>query len=83
LAVVGVVNVPIIHFSVVWWNSLHQGPSLMRLGKPTIALSMLIPLLLMLLAFTLFFVAVLLVRLRAEILSRERSASWIREVVTP
>jgi heme exporter protein C len=83
LAVVGVVNVPIIHFSVVWWNSLHQGPSLMRLGKPTIAVSMLIPLLLMLLAFTLFFVAVLLVRLRAEILSRERSASWIREVVTP
>jgi heme exporter protein C len=55
----------------------------MRLGKPTIAVSMLIPLLLMLLAFTLFFAAVLLVRLRAEILSRERSASWIREVVTP
>jgi len=83
LAIVGIVNVPIIHYSVIWWNSLHQAPSLMRLGRPTIEISMLIPLLIMLLAFTLFFVAVLLVRLRAEILSRERSASWIREVVAP
>jgi len=83
LAIVGVVNVPIIHFSVVWWNSLHQGSTLLRADGPAIATSMLIPLLMMLLGFTLFFVAVLLVRLRAEILSRERSASWIREAVTP
>jgi len=83
LALVGVVNLPIIHFSVIWWNSLHQAPSLMKLGAPTIAVSMLIPLLTMILAFTLFFVAVLLVRLRGEILSRERSASWIREAVLP
>ena len=82
LAIVGVVNLPIIHFSVVWWNSLHQGSSLLRLDGPTIQTSMLIPLLMMLLGFTLFFVAVLLVRLRGEVLSRERSASWIREVVT-
>jgi heme exporter protein C len=83
LAIVGVVNLPIIHFSVVWWNSLHQGPSLLRLDRPAIQTSMLIPLLMMLLGFTLFFVAVLLVRLRGEVLSRERSASWIREAVTP
>jgi len=83
LAVVGIVNVPIIHYSVVWWNSLHQGPSLMRLDRPAIQVSMLIPLLMMILGFTLFFVAVLLVRLRGEVLSRERSASWIREAVTP
>src|SRR5580658_4581865 len=50
LAVVGVVNVPIIHYSVTWWNSLHQAPSVMRLAKPTMAPSMLIPLLMMLLA---------------------------------
>ena len=81
LAVVGIVNVPIIHYSVTWWNSLHQAPSVMRLGKPQLSMPMLWPLLMMLLGFTLFFVAVLLVRLRGEILTRERSASWIREVV--
>lgn len=81
LAVVGIVNVPIIHYSVSWWNSLHQAPSVMRLGKPQLSSAMLWPLLMMLLGFTLFFVAVLLVRLRGEILMRERAASWIREVV--
>jgi len=81
LAVVGVVNVPIIHYSVTWWNSLHQAPSVMRLGKPTLSGAMLWPLLTMLLGFTLYFVAVLLVRLRAEILGRERSASWVREML--
>jgi len=82
LAVVGVVNVPIIHFSVLWWNSLHQAPSVMQLAAPTMPGSMLIPLLMMLLGFTVLFVALLLVRLRAEILNRERTASWIREAVT-
>ena len=81
LAVVGIVNVPIIHYSVTWWNSLHQAPSVMRLGKPQLSMPMLWPLLMMLLGFTLFFVAVLLVRLRGEILVRERSASWLREVL--
>jgi heme exporter protein C len=79
LAVVGLVNVPIIHYSVTWWNSLHQAPSVMRFGKPEVSASMLWPLLTMLLGFTLYFVAVLLVRVRAEILNRERSASWVRE----
>ena len=83
LAVVGVVNVPIIHYSVVWWNSLHQAPSIMRLGKPTMPASMFVPLLMMLLGFTLFFGALLLVRLRGEVLSRERTATWIREAVRP
>jgi heme exporter protein C len=81
LAVVGIVNVPIIHYSVTWWNSLHQAPTVMRLGRPAMPPAMLIPLLIMLLAFTLFFVAVLLVRLRGEILVRERAASWIREAL--
>jgi heme exporter protein C len=81
LAVAGSVNVPIIHYSVTWWNSLHQAPSVMRFGKPTMALAMLVPLLMMLAGFTLYFVAVLLVRLRGEVLSRERAASWIPEVL--
>jgi len=81
LAVVGLVNVPIIHYSVVWWNSLHQAPSVMQLGKPKMPASMLTPLLMVLLGFTLFFVALLLVRLRAEVLQRERSASWLREAL--
>jgi heme exporter protein C len=83
LAVVGSVNVPIIHYSVIWWNSLHQAPSVMRLGKPTIATPMLIPLLLMFAGFVLYFGAVFLVRLRAEVLSRERAASWVREALKP
>jgi heme exporter protein C len=81
LAVVGVVNVPIIHYSVIWWNSLHQAASVMKLGKPSIAPAMLVPLLLMGVGFTLFFAAILLVRLRGEILHRERSAKWIAQVV--
>ncbi|MGH8306351.1 MAG: cytochrome c biogenesis protein CcsA, partial [Steroidobacteraceae bacterium] len=81
LAVAGVVNVPIIHYSVTWWNSLHQAPSVMRLGKPAMPPAMLVPLLMMLVGFTLYFAAVLLVRLRGEVLSRERAASWIHEVL--
>jgi heme exporter protein C len=81
LAVVGIVNVPIIHYSVLWWNSLHQAPSVMQLAKPTMPASMLIPLLMMFFGFTVMFAALLLVRLRAEILSRERTANWIREAV--
>jgi len=82
LAVVGAVDVPIIHYSVVWWNSLHQPASLLRFGKPTIFISMLIPLLMMFLGFTLLFAALLLTRLRGEILRRERTASWIEQAVT-
>ncbi len=82
LAIVGVINVPIIHFSVEWWNSLHQTASVMKLGsKPTMPLSMLMPLLSMFFGYSMLFVALLLTRLRAELLSRERSASWIRDVV--
>ena len=81
LAVVGVVNVPIIHYSVTWWNSLHQAPTVMRLAKPPMPASMLVPLLAMLLGFTLLFGALLLTRLRGEVLNRERSASWIREAL--
>lgn len=81
LAIVGVVNIPIIHFSVVWWNSLHQGSTVMKLARPSMPGSMLWPLLSSLLGFTLLFAALLCVRLRAEIIDRERTASWLRPIV--
>src|SRR2546429_7364137 len=59
LAVVGVVNVPLIHYSVTWWNLLHQAPTVMRLAKPQLPASVLGPLLLLLAGFTLVFLAVL------------------------
>ncbi len=83
LATVGVVNVPIIHFSVVWWNSLHQGATILKLGTPAIDPSMRWPLYASLLGFLLFFGGVLCLRLRGEVLQRERLASWVREAVRP
>lgn len=81
LALVGIINLPIIHYSVDWWNSLHQGHTLLKFGKASMPPSMLVPLLLMMLAFTLYFAAVLLVRARGEILRRERNARWILEAI--
>ncbi|HXE16467.1 MAG TPA: heme ABC transporter permease [Stellaceae bacterium] len=69
LALVGVVNLPIIKFSVDWWNTLHQPASIFRLGGPTIAAAMLWPLFIMALGFTLFFVTLLLVRMRGRLLA--------------
>jgi heme exporter protein C len=79
LAIVGIVNVPIVKYSVVWWNSLHQGPTLFKLAKPSIDVSMIWPWVIMLLAFMLYFGAVLCDRVRTEILRRERSPSWLSE----
>jgi len=79
LAIVGVVNLPIIHYSVYWWNTLHQGATITKLGKPSITGEMLWPLLTMMVAFTLYYGGVLMLRLRAEILRRERDASWLQK----
>jgi heme exporter protein C len=81
LAIVGVVNVPIVKYSVVWWNSLHQAATISKLGKPAIVLSMAWPLYTMLLGFMLYFAAVLCDRVRSEILRRERNAAWLLETV--
>jgi heme exporter protein C len=70
LALVGAVNLPIIHYSVVWWNTLHQPASVFRMGGPTIDPSLLAPLLVMAIAFTLLFVLLHLIAMRAEILRR-------------
>ena len=71
LALVGLVNVPIIKWSVDWWNTLHQPSSVTKLGGPAIHPSLLWPLLAMALAFTAFFVTVLIIRVRAEFLARK------------
>ena len=74
LALVGFVNIPIIKFSVEWWNTLHQPASLVRLDGPAIDPSMLTPLLLMGIAFTLYFVTMLLVRMRADLAAHKARA---------
>jgi len=76
LAVVGVINLPIIKFSVDWWNTLHQPDSVFRLGAPTIYISMLLPLLVMAIGFMLLFAALLMVRMRAVL--NERKARALR-----
>jgi heme exporter protein C len=81
LALVGAVNVPIIHFSVEWWSSLHQGPTLIRKGGPAIDAAMLYPLLAMILGFTLVFGALLLRRVRTEVLYRERRKRWVFNLI--
>jgi heme exporter protein C len=81
LALVGAVNVPIIHFSVEWWSSLHQGPTLVREGGPAMDTAMLYPLLAMILGFTFIFGALLLRRVRAEVLFRERRKRWVRDLI--
>jgi heme exporter protein C len=81
LAIVGVVNVPIIHYSVEWWSTLHQGPTVTKLDRPSIHIDMLIPLLVMAVAFKLYYVTALLIRSRVELLERERNSKWVREML--
>jgi heme exporter protein C len=78
LALVGVVNVPIIYFSVQWWNTLHQGASVSLTRAPSMAATMLTGMLLMALAAWMYSIAASLARLRAIIVERERDAEWLR-----
>ena len=78
LGVVGVVNVPIIHYSVEWWHSLHQPATIAQFGAPTIDTAMLVPLLVMALGFKLYFLWLGCLQLRSELLLRERRASWVK-----
>ena len=81
LALVGVVNIPIIHYSVEWWNTLHQGPTVTKFDKPSIHLSMLIPLLVMAVAFKLYFLGSLFMRVRTELINREQKSKWVAELL--
>ena len=81
LAVVGVINIPIIHYSGEWWTTLHQGPTITRLDGPSITMDMLAPLLVMIAGFSVFFVWLLFVRLQGEILVREQKSRWTQELM--
>ena len=80
LALVGVVNIPIIYFSVQWWNTLHQGASVSLTRSPTMAATMFAGMVLMVLAFWMYSIAVALARVRAIILERERRTDWVQEL---
>jgi heme exporter protein C len=71
LALIGLVNIPIIRFSVVWWNTLHQPASVMRLDKPAMATEMLVPLIIMGFAFLFLFLTLLIVSVKTEILKKK------------
>jgi heme exporter protein C len=79
IAIVGLINLPIIKYSVDWWNTLHQSASIIRMDGPTIDPSMLWPLFTMIIAFTLYFFAVVMTRMKAMLLeARHRAAIFAR-----
>ncbi|XUP35832.1 heme ABC transporter permease CcmC (plasmid) [Xanthomonas axonopodis pv. vasculorum] len=81
LALVGLVNLPIVHYSVVWWNTLHQGSTVRLLGPSTMSANMLWPLLTMMLATKCYYVASLFGRVRVELLALESGKDWVRRIV--
>lgn len=81
IALVGCINVPIIYFSVKWWNTLHQGATITMTQAPSMAHAMLLAMLLMALAFWAYAIATVLLRVRTLMLVRERQSQWLREWV--
>lgn len=81
LTLIGLVDLPIIHYSVYWWNTLHQGATFSVFAKPKIHTSMLYPLLFTLLGLSLYSALVILLRTRHELLLRERRQNWVRVMV--
>ncbi|NVK01496.1 MAG: heme ABC transporter permease [Oceanospirillaceae bacterium] len=82
LALVGLVNIPIIKYSVEWWNTLHQPATFKLTEKPAMPAEMWMPLLVMVIGFYTIFGLALMLRLRNEILVRERRASWVKELLS-
>lgn len=83
LALVGVINVPIIYFSVRWWNTLHQGASVSITAAPTMAGTMVTAMLVMMVGFWMYSIAVTLARMRCVIVERERQPSWGKQASMP
>ncbi|MFN7087353.1 MAG: heme ABC transporter permease [Burkholderiales bacterium] len=81
LALTGVVNVPIIYFSVQWWNTLHQGASVSMKSAPTMAATMFAGMIVMALGFWMYSIAAALLRVRCIILERERRSDWVAQYV--
>jgi heme exporter protein C len=83
LAIIGLVNIPILKYSVIWWNSLHQPATLKLTEKPAMQTEMLWPLLVMITAFYCFFALMLILRVRNEILASESKSKWVKEILLP
>lgn len=81
LSLVGLVNIPIIKYSVDWWNTLHQPATFTLTERPAMPVEMWLPLLIMVIGFYCFFAVSLMMRTRNEILYRERRAGWVRELI--
>lgn len=81
LVLIGLVDLPVIHYSVYWWNTLHQGSTLNVFAKPNIHSSMLYPLLWMILAFGSYAALALASAARSEILSREYRSAWVKQLL--
>jgi heme exporter protein C len=82
LALTGVINIPIIYFSVQWWNTLHQGASVSLKSAPTMATTMFTGMLVMVLALWMYSIAASLMRVRCIILERERDSQWVAEYMS-
>lgn len=81
LALVGVINLPIIKYSVEWWNTLHQGATVSKLGQPSMSADMFWPFLVCFIGFTCFVTALICLRFRTEVLNRNSMRPWVRELV--
>ena len=81
LAIIGVINIPIIHYSVVWWNTLHQGPTVTRFDTPAAHISILLPLLLMAVVFKLACLTAIVARTRNTIMLRAGGTRWLQRYV--
>ena len=82
LALVGAINIPVIYFSVRWWNTLHQGATISMTAAPTMAHTMLTAMLLMTAAFWAYAFAVVFIRTRALVLERERDSEWVQALLS-
>ena len=82
LVLVGVVNIPIIKYSVEWWNTLHQPATFTLTEKPAMVVEMWLPLLIMVIGVYCFFTAVVLMRMRNEILLREKKTKWVNSLIS-
>lgn len=82
LVLVGVVNIPIIKYSVDWWNTLHQPATFTLTEKPAMVVEMWLPLLIMVIGVYCFFTAVVLMRMRNEILLREKKTKWVNSLIS-
>ena len=80
VAILGIINLPIIHYSVVWWNTLHQASTISKLDSPSIVGEMLWPLLVMIIGYMFFFVAEICRASSAEVLKREKRSSWVKAI---